>query len=177
MFSKQWTTRTCSVLWQEFVTVLSCWVNYSLEPSWSTIFPTTATASISTFAPWNIAHSSVIQHDTLQQQQQQQQQRPFNGLWSGTTRVGRYQKELSPLTTTNTMKLHNTIKRSLFSFLRTLTMWHCPHLPTTVWAPAVQQSFDTCLPGPQQQTWTCSSRFAAIHQCWDWQTDGHHNIT
>ena len=28
--------------------------------------------------------------------QQQQQQRPFNGLWSGTTRVGRYQKELSP---------------------------------------------------------------------------------
>ena len=27
---------------------------------------------------------------------QQQQQRPFNGLWSGTTRVGRYQKELSP---------------------------------------------------------------------------------
>jgi len=96
MFSKQWTTRTCSVLWQEFVTVLSCWVNYSLEPSWSTIFPTTATASISTFAPWNIAHSSVIQHDTLQQQ---------------------------------TMKLHNTIKRSLFSFLRTLTMWHCPHCP------------------------------------------------
>jgi len=29
---------------------------------------------------------------------QRQQQRPFNGLWSGTTRVGRYQKELSPLT-------------------------------------------------------------------------------
>ena len=26
----------------------------------------------------------------------QQQQRPFNGLWSGTTRVGRYQKEISP---------------------------------------------------------------------------------
>ena len=25
-----------------------------------------------------------------------QQQRPFNGLWPGTTRVGRYQKELSP---------------------------------------------------------------------------------
>ena len=32
----------------------------------------------------------------LKRQQQQQQQRPFNGLWSGTTRVGRYQKELSP---------------------------------------------------------------------------------
>ena len=28
--------------------------------------------------------------------QLQQQRRPFNGLWSGTTRVGRYQKELSP---------------------------------------------------------------------------------
>jgi len=28
--------------------------------------------------------------------QQQQQQRPFNGLWSRTTRVDRYQKELSP---------------------------------------------------------------------------------
>ena len=27
---------------------------------------------------------------------QQQQQRPFNGLWSGTTRVGRYQKKHSP---------------------------------------------------------------------------------
>ena len=26
----------------------------------------------------------------------QQQQRPFNGLWSGTTRVGRYQKKHSP---------------------------------------------------------------------------------
>jgi len=33
---------------------------------------------------------------TTTQQQQQQQQRPFNGLWSGTTRVGRYQKKHSP---------------------------------------------------------------------------------
>ena len=33
---------------------------------------------------------------TLQQQQQQQQ--PFNGRLSGTTRVGRYQKKLHPLT-------------------------------------------------------------------------------
>ena len=29
-------------------------------------------------------------------QQQQQQQRPFNGLWSRTTRVGQYQKNHSP---------------------------------------------------------------------------------
>ena len=28
-----------------------------------------------------------------------QQQRPFNGLWSGTTRVGRYQKKHSPIHT------------------------------------------------------------------------------
>jgi len=31
----------------------------------------------------------------IKQQQQQQQQQPFNGLWSGTTRVGRYQKKLT----------------------------------------------------------------------------------
>ena len=32
----------------------------------------------------------------LAKYRRQQQQRPFNGLWSGTNRVGRYQKELSP---------------------------------------------------------------------------------
>jgi len=30
---------------------------------------------------------------TGRQQQKQQQQQPFNGLWSRTTRVGRYQKK------------------------------------------------------------------------------------
>ena len=41
----------------------------------------------------------------------QQQQRPFNGLWSGTTRVGRYQKKHSPTHT------HPDHRASFFTFL------------------------------------------------------------
>ena len=48
--------------------------------------------------------------------------------------------------------------KSPFSFLRTLTTWHCPHSPTArrcCWAPAVQQSIDISCPlGPQQQTYS-----------------------
>ena len=43
--------------------------------------------------------------------QQQQQQRPFNGLWSGTTRVGRYQKKHSPTHT------HPNQRASFITFL------------------------------------------------------------
>ena len=48
---------------------------------------------------------------------------------------------------------------SVFSYLRTLTTWHCPHSPAT--APAVQQSIDiSCWLGPQHQS--CSSGFVAV---------------
>jgi len=41
----------------------------------------------------------------------QQQQRPFNGLWSGTTWVGRYQKKHSPIHT------HPDHRASFITFL------------------------------------------------------------
>ena len=45
--------------------------------------------------------------------------------------------------------------KSLFSFLRTLTTWHCPHLHAAAATVA-----------------NCSIGFAAVGQCWDWQTNG-----
>ena len=60
-------------------------------------------------------------------QQQQQQQQPFNGLWSGTTRVGQYQKKHSP---THTHSDHQTsfiiflhLQRSMASSLFILRAW------------------------------------------------------
>ena len=53
--------------------------------------------------------------------------RPFNGLWSGTTRVGRYQKELSPTHTYPNQRasfiifLH--LQRSMASSLFGLRAW------------------------------------------------------
>ena len=60
--------------------------------------------------------------------QQQQQQRPFNGLWSGTTRVGWYQKKHSPTHTHPDQHasfitfLH--LQRSMASSLFNLCAWH-----------------------------------------------------
>ena len=58
---------------------------------------------------------------------QQQQQRPFNGLWSGTTRVGRHQKQHSP---THTHPDHRAsfitflhLQRSMASSLFNLRAW------------------------------------------------------
>ena len=57
----------------------------------------------------------------------EQRQRPFNGLWSGTTRVGRYQKEHSP---THTHPDHRAsfiifllLQRSMASSLFNLRAW------------------------------------------------------
>ena len=57
----------------------------------------------------------------------QQQQRPFNGLWSGTTRVGRYQRKHSP---THTHPDHRAsfiiflhLQRSMASSLFNLRAW------------------------------------------------------
>jgi len=55
--------------------------------------------------------------------QRQQQQQPFNGLWSRTTRVGRYQKKHSPTHThpdhrpafNTLLRLQRSIASSLFS--------------------------------------------------------------
>ena len=58
---------------------------------------------------------------------QQRQQRPFNGLWSGTTRVGRYQKELSPTHTYPNQRASFIIflylQRSMASSLFSLRAW------------------------------------------------------
>ena len=49
------------------------------------------------FTPGLHAASLAWRHWLLSAFYLQQQQRPFNGLWSGTTRVGRYQKKHSPI--------------------------------------------------------------------------------
>ena len=58
---------------------------------------------------------------------QQQQQRPFNGLWSGTTRVGRYQKEHSPTYThpdhRSSFIIFLHLQRSMASSLFNLRAW------------------------------------------------------
>jgi len=59
------------------------------------------------------------------------------------------------------------LNKSVFSFLRALTTWHCPHLllhavlrPRAAATPAVQQSIDISNPpGPQQQTRRTPYRF------------------
>ena len=76
--------------------------------------------------------SSVIKLKIISQEiahswQQQQQQQPFNGLWSGTTRVGQYQKKHSP---THTRPDHRTsfiiflhLQWSMVSSLFILRAW------------------------------------------------------
>jgi len=70
----------------------------------------------------------------------------------------------------------------VFSFLRALTTWHCPHLllravlrSRAAATPAVQQSIDISYPpGPQQQT-----RRTLLQRAngTDRQTDGHRTVS
>ena len=57
----------------------------------------------------------------------QQQQRPFDGLWSGTTRVGRYQKKHSPTRThpdhRASFNIFLHLQRSMASSLFSLRAW------------------------------------------------------
>ena len=71
---------------------------------------------------------SVMKHCTTEMQclnnnSNNNNDRPFNGLWSGTTRVGQYQKELSPLTPIR----FNVLPLSSFSICN--DPWH-PLYPT-----------------------------------------------
>ena len=96
-------------------------------------------------------HQETLWHvRTQQQQQRQQQQRSFNGLWSGTTRVGWYHKKHSP---TRTHPDHRAsfiiflhLQRSMASSLFNLRAWQssrvwthaylltsCMHLPPVLW--------------------------------------------
>ena len=69
----------------------------------------------------------------------QQQQRPFNGLWSGTTRVGRYQKEHSPTHTHPNQRasfitflhLQRSMASSLFNLLSVVCKWDANDLTTS----------------------------------------------
>jgi len=75
--------------------------------------------------------------------------------WSIYVKLGRF----SPVVRKTIFFWENN--KSVISYLRTLTTWHCP--------PLLQQSIDiSCPPGPQQQT--CSSGFAAVGPCWDRRT-------
>jgi len=60
----------------------------------------------------------------------------------------------------------------VFSFLRTLSAWHCPHSTShAALLFAVQQSIHIfCRTGSQQQT--CRSGFAAVDPFWDRQAEG-----
>ena len=62
----------------------------------------------------------------------QQQQRPFNGLWSGTTRVGRYQKKHSPTHT------HPVTVLPLSSFSICNGPWHPLYSTYVLHSPHVQ---------------------------------------
>ena len=62
----------------------------------------------------------------------QQQQRPFNGLWSGTTRVGRYQKKHSPTHT------HRIIVLPLSPFSFCNGPWHPLYSTYVLDSPHVQ---------------------------------------
>ena len=62
--------------------------------------------------------------------------RPFNGLWSGTTRVGRYQKELSPLTPIRI----NVLPLSSFSICN--DPWHPLYTAYVLDSPHVQPLFE-----------------------------------
>ena len=60
--------------------------------------------------------------------------------------------------------------KSVISYLRTLTTWHCPHSPANG-----QRSIDISCPRPtaanlQQRVCCCSCRFAAVCPCWDRRT-------
>jgi len=60
-------------------------------------------------------------------------------------------------------RMQHSTSKSVFSFLRQLTTWHCPHL---LLLSAGQQSIDiSCSPDPQQQTRSIGERR-------DRQTDG-----
>ena len=78
-----------------------------------------------------VAQPTVSKHWRHTHPQQQQQQRPFNGLWSGTTRVGRYQKKHSP---THTHPDHRAslitflhLQQSMASSLFNLRAWQSSH--------------------------------------------------
>jgi len=68
--------------------------------------------------------------------------------------------------------------KSAFSYLRTLTTWHCPHLPAA--AAAVERYLLSAWPTTaelQQRVCCCAARFAAVGPCWDRQTDGHGTVS
>ena len=65
----------------------------------------------------------------------QQQQRPFNGLWSGTTRVGRYQKKHSPTHT------HPDHRASFIIFLHLQRSMACSLFNLRAWQSSRTTSF------------------------------------
>jgi len=69
--------------------------------------------------------------------QPEQQQRPFNGLWSGTTRVGRYQKKHPP---THTPPDH---RASLINFLHLQRSTASPLLRMLLLQQELLKNYDT----------------------------------
>jgi len=96
-----------------------------------------------------------------------------------------------PSTSTNTVAVYTSHERchnsqysitslSVFSFLRRLTTWHCPHLPAAAaerW-PAVQQSIDISCPlqptaaSLQQRVCCCGVMLGQT----DRETNGHRTV-
>jgi len=62
---------------------------------------------------------------------------------------------------------HKNIYKSVFSYLRTLITWHCPH------SPAAAATIDRNILPAGPTTATCSSGFTrtTVGPCWDRQTD------
>ena len=76
--------------------------------SWCTVILSTSKCAVLNNYFEHMGHSSLSTKKNLTQTIQQ---RPFNGLWSGTTRVGRYQKEHSPTHTHPDHRASFIIKR------------------------------------------------------------------
>jgi len=94
-----------------------------------------------------------------------------DGRTDGHTTTKRNNKH--PVCRTQLIRLCN---RSVFSFLRTLTTWHCPHSPAACRccrASALQHRRSR---SPAARVHS-SSGFAVVGPCWDRQTDGHRTVT
>ena len=102
---------------------------------------------------------------------QQQQQRPFNGLWSGTTRVGQFQKKHSPTHT------HPDHRASFISFLHLQWSMASSLFNLRAWQSSRTTSFQVFfgLPLGLEPSNSCSIHFftqslSSFRNTWPYQT-------
>ena len=115
---------------------------------------------------WNLGNC----HTTVQKllvRRQQQQQRPFNGLWSGTTQVGRYQKRHSPTHT------HPDHRASFIIFLHLQRSMASSFFNLRAWQSSRTTSFQVFFLNPQLQTGGLCCSIVLLLICLWWQQQVH----